>query len=72
MRYFTEDAAGGMTVTIMEPDPVASAATQRRSEAWMQRWVALLHRGFAGTLRPADVTAALARDPGAADATRAP
>ena len=72
MRYFTEDAAGGLTVTIMEPDPVASAATQRRSEAWMQRWVALLHRGFAGTLRPADVTAALARDPGAADATRAP
>ena len=73
LRYFTEDAAGGLTVTIMEPDPAASAATQRRSETWMQHWVALLHRGFAGTLRPADVTAALARDPGSAEpATRAP
>ncbi len=67
LRYFAQDAAGGLTVTIMEPDPAASAALQRRSEAWMQRWVALLHRGFTGTLRPADVTAALAHDPGAAD-----
>jgi hypothetical protein len=62
-HYFRSDAGGELAVTIMLPDPAGSSVVMRRTEAWMQRWVPLLHRGFDGSLTPLGVTAALARDP---------
>ena len=65
-RYFRHDQRGALLVTILLPDPATNdAVLMRRADAWMQRWVPLLHHGFDGTLKQADITAALARDPGA-------
>lgn len=66
--YVRMNDSGGLTLKLLFAEPATGAAiisANRRMEAWMRRWVPLLHRGFDGTLKPADVTAQLAHDPGA-------
>lgn len=67
--YARGNDSGSLIVKILLAEPgtsvsaAASDAANRRVDTWMRRWVPLLHRGFDGTLKPADVTAQLAHDP---------
>ncbi len=61
--YDRHDDHGGLSVTILLPDPNQSDSLVHRVDAWTRRWVPLLHRGFDGTLAATDVTPTLARDP---------
>jgi hypothetical protein len=69
-RYFRRDGNSELSVTVMLPDPAESSTVMRRTEAWMQRWVLLLHRGFDGALKPSNVTTSLARDPAVLQGSR--
>jgi hypothetical protein len=62
------DGSGALTVKLMFAEPATGAlipAMSRRMDNWMRRWVPLLHRGFDGALKPADITVPLAHDPAA-------
>ena len=67
--YAQGSDSGSLVVKILLAEPATSAsvaasnAANRRVDTWMRRWVPLLHRGFDGMLRPADVTSQLAHDP---------
>lgn len=66
LHYNRASGDGLLSVRLLLPEPASGADAEvmtRRSEAWMRRWVSLLHRGFDATLRPAYVTGELARDP---------
>lgn len=66
LHYNRDSGDGLLSMRLLLPEPASNADAEvmaRRSEAWMRRWLPLMHRGFDDTLKPADVTRELARDP---------
>ena len=64
MRYLRTDDTGWLTVLLLLPDRSAQPpGDSRRLQAWIRRFVPILHKGFDGTLTAGELTPAIARDP---------
>ena len=64
MRYLRTDDTGWLTVALLLPDRAAEPAGDKgRLQAWIRRFVTVLHKGYDGTLTAAELTPAIARDP---------
>ncbi len=67
MRYLRTDETGWLTVALLLPDRAGPGSVAphdtARLQAWIRRYVTVLHKGFDGTLTAGELTPAVARDP---------